>query len=329
MRVISRLIFVMLAMCASTLNWAASPNPPALYVFGDSLSDIGNDTILTKAQGISPAIPPSVSPKRTYYQGRFSNGPVAVEYLWQLLKKDPSASLAPFLSKQGLVLYGAINFAFGGSASGYVSQTPGKFYVPGVLGQIEMFRTALRGKKPQAGALYVIWTGGNDYIGGLTDQPAEVVGHISKAVETLYALGARNFLIPNLPDLGTAPIAQARAQELSLLTESHNDLLLDARDELATRLQGASITLVDIYAITQNLFQTGTVFGLPALESIAPGTGAVSCLFTNPATCPDVNLNVTITPGTPTFYFWDVLHPTTFVHIHYGRAMFNSLNSRP
>src|SRR3954452_15862717 len=138
MNSIIRIGFLLVAVFAQSMVWAASPRYDNLYVFGDSLSDTGNDLVLTKAQRISPAIPPSESPHRTYYKGRFSNGPVAVEYFWQALRNDSKAFLTPFLSKKGIALKGAINFAFGGSTSGYVNQTPGQFYVPGVLGQVDM-----------------------------------------------------------------------------------------------------------------------------------------------------------------------------------------------
>ena len=165
MSAIIRIGVLLVAILAQSAVSAAPTPPPAppkydnLYVFGDSLSDTGNDIILTKAQRISPAIPPSESPHRTYYKGRFSNGPVAVEYLWQSIRGDSKASLTPFLSKKGLVLKGAINFAFGGSTSGYVNQTPGQFYVPGVLGQVDTFRKVLQGQRPPARTLYLVWTG--------------------------------------------------------------------------------------------------------------------------------------------------------------------------
>ena len=83
-------------LCACTVAvpaaWAgATTNYQAMYVFGDSLSDTGNDFISTTAQRLVPAIPPSVSPYATYWQGRFSNGPVAVEYLWRLLGRKNAA----------------------------------------------------------------------------------------------------------------------------------------------------------------------------------------------------------------------------------------------
>ena len=262
MSAIIRIGFLLVAILAQSAVWAAPTPPPAppkydnLYVFGDSLSDTGNDIILTKAQRISPAIPPSESPHRTYYKGRFSNGPVAVEYLWQSMRGDSKASLTPFLSKKGLVLKGAINFAFGGSTSGYVNQTPGQFYVPGVLGQVDMFRKALQGQRPPARTLYLVWTGANDYLAvppAQTAQPTEVIANITKAIETLYSLGARDFMIPNLPDLGLAPLAGQNSPLLSQVTVIHNTLLADARDDLVARLDGVKIMLPDMYAATQTM----------------------------------------------------------------------------
>jgi phospholipase/lecithinase/hemolysin len=111
--------------------------------------------------------------------------------------------------------------------------------------------------------------------------------------------------------------------QLSLFTENHNILLTQALGELKSQLGGAKIHHVDIYALTRNLVGTGTVLiDLPALENIGIGTGAASCLFTNPYVCPDVDLTAAI----PNYYFWDILHPTTFAHGHYGQAMFDILH---
>lgn len=330
MKNIIKICLVFFAVFTFPSSWAAT-----VYVFGDSLSDTGNDIILTKAQRIFPAIPPSESPHRTYYNGRFSNGPVSVEYLWRLLQNDRNAVLTPFMSKQGLTLDGGVSLAFGGSKSGFVSQTPGLFYVPGVLGQIELFRKALKGKKPKADALYVIWTGANDYIvperGEGPAEPAEVVANITKAIETLYSIGARNFLVPNLPDLGLAPIVHESASQFSQLTQSHNALLERARDELDIRLKGAIITFVDIYAVSQNLLSTGTpppdpkpILIFPPALAVISGEVASACLFIDPTKCPDVNVTGNLSQA---YYFWDILHPTTLIHGYFGQAMFDKWKS--
>lgn len=64
-----------------------------LFVFGDSLSDIGNS--YDQTFGLLPPDPP-------YFEGRFSNGPLAVETLAQNL---------------GLTLNRETNFAVGGATT--------------------------------------------------------------------------------------------------------------------------------------------------------------------------------------------------------------------
>ena len=70
-----------------------------LYVFGDSLSDGGNSALLSGG-----AFPPS-----PYAGGRASNGPVAVEYLWNRFNPVD----ASFMSS----LKGGTNFAVTGATS--------------------------------------------------------------------------------------------------------------------------------------------------------------------------------------------------------------------
>ncbi len=149
---------VLLCLCSLFVQsgWAQTPRFDALYVFGDSLSDNGNDFILTKRLGIVPAIPPSETPHRTYFQGRFSNGPVAFEYLWQLIKQNPSAVVKPSLSLASPLQNGAISYAFGGATSGVNATTPGGFPVPGLLSQVDAFRFGLFGRQARAHSLFAL-----------------------------------------------------------------------------------------------------------------------------------------------------------------------------
>jgi len=257
MKTVPNFCFLLIAIFTLSPAWAAQPKYKTFYVFGDSLSDTGNDLILTKLQKINPPIPPSESPQHTYFKGRFSNGPVAVEYLWDLLEKKQKP-LIPFLSVKNIASSEAISFAFGGSKSGYLNQMPGEIYVPGTLGQVDLFSKALKGKKPRADSLFVIWAGANDYLLGEPAQPIEVVENISKAIEILHSLGARNFLIPNLPDLGLTPLAQQNqlGEQFLALTQAHNALLAQALDQLVSRLPEINVTVVDLFAVSQALLDS-------------------------------------------------------------------------
>ena len=325
MKIIPNFCFLLIAVLTLSPAWAAQPKYKTFYVFGDSLSDTGNDLILTKRQKINPPIPPSERPHRSHFKGRFSNGPVAVEYLWDLLEKKQK-HLIPFLSVKHISSSEAISFAFGGSKSGYLNQMPGDIYVPGTLGQVDLFRKALKGKKPKADSLFVIWTGANDYLLGEPAEPIEVVENITKAIEILHSLGARNFLIPNLPDLGLTPLAQQNnlGEQFLALTQAHNALLAQALDEVS-RLPEINVMGVDLFAVSQALLdpEKKIITSPPAITAITDRLDAATCFFVAPSTCPDVDF--TSAPG---FAFWDVLHPTTFIHQLYGQAMFEALDPK-
>jgi phospholipase/lecithinase/hemolysin len=323
-----RIWLVSAVMLLPSVGWSAPLKFDSIYVFGDSLSDTGNVLLLTGGLGISPAVPPSTSPNATFYQGRFSNGPVAVEYLWQSLTGNNSATLAPSLSLMSLPRKAGISFAYGGSGSGQSNVTPGGFVVPGVLGQVDAFRNLPRRQSTDPKALYVIWTGANDYVLGLTTNPGVVVGNIVVAIQSLYALGARNFLVPNLPDLGLSPLVQASgsAPQLTLLTKVHNALLAPALDLMAASLPGARIVRLDVFALTEKSLASGAVVASPpALAYLFPSSGAEACLFVSyPVLCPDVDFNA---PLPLPFLFWDAQHPTTLAHGAIGGAMLDALTA--
>lgn len=285
------------------------------YVFGDSLSDTGNDLRLTTklfqpliAGGILPkhfpAIPPSAKPHKSYYRGRFSNGPVAVEYVWKKLGSG-AAPLKPSEAVANPVDETAVNFAYGGSGSEQSNLTSGKFPVPGTLGQAQTLIAAYQaaGKPLPADGLYFIWTGANDYLNGLNPNPESVVGNIGQAIDNLYAAGARNFVVLNLPDLGALPLIaympEGSGTAMSQLTLAHNQGLALALSGLELTHPGIQFNTVDVYALFNQISAT-----------LNPGLGAAgACLAIDPNTCG----NVGPFPRSGEL-FWDVEHPTTEVH---------------
>lgn len=315
-----------LCVCALFVCFVVSPSavargvPPftAFYAFGDSLVDNGNDFILTQRAGLQPAVPPSISPHRAYADGRFSNGPVAFEYLWQLLSGNAPGSrdgLIPLLQDPNGNRRRAVDLAFGGTGTGVIDQTPGGFFAPGLRGQVDLYAALLaRGQTPGR-ALFAIFAGAGDYLRQTPLAPAQSVANIVASIRTLYAIGARNVVVVNLPDLGMIPMfaGQPQSGPLSQLTAAHNAALAGALATLQADLPELHLTPIDVNAVLQQVPPTFNVT-LPALDALvpaAPGQPPTSlCLFLAPATCPDV----------PTFdvdaqyLFWDAEHPTTVVH---------------
>ncbi len=301
----------------------------SFYVFGDSLADNGNVWRTSRRLGIDPAPPPSTSPHLTYYNGRFSNGPVAFEYLWELVSghaPDSDGGLKAFSSTPVPGPTRAVDFAFGGTGTPHVSQTPGGLFAPGLKGQVELFRLALRGRRPSKHALYAIATGSNDYRDDQFNQPLtppEVVGNIVDAVNTLYQLGARDVIVLNVPDFGLLPGGGGPGSPGSQLSAVHNTLLADALTKLSARRPNLRLFQVDINQ-TFGLLPPGMDLTTPALdamfppENLPPGFKMSLCLFINPVTCADVPTFETNSQ----YLFWDAVHPTTDGHYILGQYLY-------
>ena len=318
----------LLAASALQPALAAQPNYQAMYVFGDSLSDTGNDFAATSAMQLTPAIPPSVGTYASYWKGRFSNGPVAVEYLWKLLSRKNSAQLTPSFVDPSLDKKNSVNFAYGGSGSGDQNLTPNGFMVPGLKGQVAQYLGVLGKKKSDGNALYVVWSGANDYLQALDYSPISIVGNVEASITALYGKGARDFLVPNLPDIGNTPLIKQRGAgpTFTALAKAHNNLLAERLTLLSKTLPGIKIVRVDVFALGEALTKSGLINDdLPAISFLVPNNPtAAACLFLDPGSCVDVPDLGFLAP----FLYWDVLHPTTQVHGVIGTAMYLALSKK-
>jgi phospholipase/lecithinase/hemolysin len=209
-----------------------------------------------------------------------------------------------------------------------VTQTAGGFFVPGLKGQVGMFRDLVRGKATGKRALYVIIVGADDYLvtsPNMPAAPADAVANIADSIEQLYALGARDFIVLNLPDLGAIPLLANTpdvASALSGLSALHNTLLVDALSALRAKLAGAKIFAIDLTSAAQSLPSgVGTEVHIPALETFGFPVGVSSCLIVSPNTCP----NAPTFTVAPKFFYWDAEHPTTTIHQALGGLLFQAL----
>ena len=250
----------------------------ALIVFGDSYNDVGNIFIATL--GADPAPP--------YYNGRFSNGPIWLDHIashWGLPLK-PS-------------LAGGTDYAFGGAEVTQDIVTP-EGAIPSVPHQVAAYLLA-HGGKADPNALYVIEGGGNDIVNNLTSSgtsklPGEIAAGLAGAEVALREAGAKNFIIPDLFDVGLLPAAAANPQlasQQSLEVDAALKALL-AHDQA---LQGIAIVRLSAYQLLTGIFVDQSHFG-----------------FTNLITpCLDPVKHMVCADPAHTL-FWDDFHPTVFGH---------------
>jgi len=321
-----KLVALVVLCLLPSIAAAQVPQFDSLYVFGDSLADTGNIFIQTKAMRMNPPVPPSVTPHRTYFDGNFSNGYMAFEFLWERLsghRPGSSQGLKPFLESPVLPKTGAINFAFGGTGTPYVDQTPGGFYSPGLKGQVELFRLALKGKQPSPRSLYVVSTGANDYRVefNVPMRPEDVVNNIEQAIVSLYRIGARHVMVVDLPDLGQVP-ANAGSEEATALSNYHNYLLDGAVARLRAQYPSLRLTLLELDPLFTRLRATMDAEH-PLLDAYVPTKPWLSTCLLNPVSCEDVP--PMLFNSSFGFVFWDDVHPTTEAHHFLGDYAYEQL----
>lgn len=256
-----------------------------LLVFGDSLSDSGLAWQHSLTQG-GDAVPPSPP----YWQGRFSNGPVAVEVMAQTLG------------------YTLDNRAWGGATTdtrNILHGGFGDFDLTGVQSQVRQYLQA----SPSIAAQdqVVLWAGANDLF--ISRSPAgieRILNNLQGVSQQLIDAGARHILLPLLPDLGMAPFVveggAASALAFHHASASVNTGLLSMANVLSGQNPGVTIRTFDTPGFVQGLLDLGLDGVTPCVSG---GFWGVDGVCANP----EQRL------------FWDGTHFSAVAHQQMGLAM--------
>lgn len=288
-----------------------------LVVFGDSLSDGGNAFNMVNSPIFPNGFPPPPNNQRN------SNGLVAVEYLAQRLGVDliPSTEGGTNYAVSGAMTQVRDGFFPAGNpvtTGNYADPVYGASQLrtnSNLISQVSQFLDSGMPFNPSS-TLFVVWAGANDFF----FQPeAATIGssivNITDSIGELAILGARRFLIPNLPDLSRTPAIRALDeanpglgialgyQQLSYGFNLNLGLALNALEpQLAAAFPGLEIIQFDV---------------LSALEAVLADPAALG-LTNVTQSCNDIFF--TETCANPDEYlFWDPVHPTDVVHAELGR----------
>ena len=192
----------------------------SLFVFGDSLSDSGNNFLALKQQTTPvPISGNSFIPTFPYASGHYTNGQVWAQIGASSLGLSANPSLA-----------GGTDYAYGGARTG---TTPAGGFPPSLEVQVGSFLSQY-GPTIPGNALYVVEGGGDNArdalgeIGNCGGDPACISGKIQSAAASfagdiqtidseLEAAGAKNILDWNVPDIGKTPAVLAAGASASML----------------------------------------------------------------------------------------------------------------
>ncbi|WP_161784344.1 SGNH/GDSL hydrolase family protein [Aquabacterium sp. NJ1] len=281
------------AMLLACLAAPAAASYSQIIAFGDSLSDTGNLFKLTSF------LPTGGIPGAPYYQGRFSNGLVAVESM--------ASALGLSLTSQ----------AIGGAQTGPGNEGGAVLYGTGVSGQIQRYEASHN--RLDTNALYFLWAGANDFYTGnniySTTTYLTSSSNMLSNIRNLYNHGARDFFVPLMPDLSQTPEAlngTASYQSAALArTQEYNGALSAGLQSLSSSLTGANIVVFDTPAFMQKTVPTLAAAGLDVTDA-----------------CYDTKLE-SVCSFQEQYLFWDNVHPTNTGHWILGQAFASAVQAVP
>ena len=238
-------------------------------------------------------------PDGTYATGghHVSNGPTWIE---QLARDNALAGFTrPGLRNDGQQ---ARNFAIGGARA---NDYPCRFNLSDQLAAFFNSSTALT-----TDSLVVFEMGGNDLRDILAGaDPVLTMGgaldNIATAIGQLYVMGARQFLIMNIPDFGKSPSVQILdtiypgiAGAATGLAFTFNQQLMLMQSQLNFLYPGMDVRIFDANTLLNSIIANPADYGIEMVNKpcITPNVAPYKC--NNP----------------DTYLFWDGLHPTKAVH---------------
>ncbi len=303
---------VILVLGTSSSAWAKKNEFQKIFFFGDSISDSGNVHALTGLTSIPPfEVIPSAPYESKGGQFTFTSGKTwTQEFAHKMHAKKSGEAALQSPGKNG-------NYAFGG-ARARPDDPFNPSLVPSGTEQIDLYLADHI--EVDEKALYVIQFGGNDVrdaLGLLLFDPelfpmAESI--IESAVlatlgmiDSLYQMGARNFLVVNVPDIGLSPaikmFGDTAIATASFLVASYN-FGLDSGLQGLKLLPDISIKNLDLHLILTAVIDSPEDFKITNTEE--------TCLIffvEKDAEC----------HKTKKFLFWDGIHPTATIHKLVGK----------
>ncbi|KAM7251024.1 hypothetical protein ACFE04_022907 [Oxalis oulophora] len=310
---------------------------PAVYVFGDSLADVGNNDCLPVSLAKANFPHNGVDYPTKKSTGRFSNGKNVADLLCE---KVGLASPPPYLSLKKSIhnippnnnasILAGVSFASGGAGIFNGSDQKLGQSIP-LTQQIEYYTLVNKDILKQLGSssraaehlsksLFFIVIGNNDlfdYFGSDDLQkkytPQQYVNSMADSLKAhlkyLYNSGARKFAMAGISPIGCIPSERAKNETEGCNEASnqasvkYNGVLKSMLEQLKSELNGMFYSYFDAYDITQNMVQHPASYGFKEVKAACCGLGKLN------ANIPCIPISKYCSNRSD-HLFWDLYHPT-------------------
>ncbi|XAR60078.1 Triacylglycerol lipase [Bertholletia excelsa] len=324
------LTFFLLALLAISLV-NGQPLVPALFLFGDSVNDAGNNNNLLTI--VKANFPPYGRDFINHVPtGRFCNGKLAADFTAENI--GFTSYPPPYLSKKAAGKNFSMGANFASASSGYYEQTAKLYHTIPLSKQLENYKeyqkklVGIAGKANASaiisGSVYLLSTGSSDFVQNYyinpllykvytTDQFSDIlIKSYIIFIQELYGLGARRIGVTTLPPLGCLPASITQFGEdsnecvakLNKAAIAFNVKLNVTSQKLQAKLSNLTLVVLDVYQPLYDLATKPADHGFAEARKACCGSGLVEtsilCNAKSPGTCKNASVYV----------FWDGFHPT-------------------
>ncbi|KAK6279470.1 hypothetical protein POUND7_019737 [Theobroma cacao] len=313
---------------------------PALYVFGDSYVDDGNNNFLPHS-AVANYLPFGIDfdGKPT---GRATNGRTVVDFIATVGGFQYPPPILGMSEADRKTTRTGVNYASG--SSGILSENGHSMHmnVLNFFQQVDLFEnTTLKDLKSSfsstesfteylSKSVFFIHTASNDL--GLTyetstsknspDKYAEVlVEELFQQLQRLYKLGVRKFLVNNVSPLGCQPFnintkhhITSCVEEVNERISIYNKFLSNSLTKWQSTLSGSKFVLGDLYKIFQDVYASPASYGFKDVNSSC-------CVDRNGARILPCAQNVAPCEDRKSRVFFDPFHPSESMHFLWGRRL--------
>ncbi|KAM3380916.1 GDSL esterase/lipase [Capsicum galapagoense] len=326
-------LFVLVLACCSSVHGA----PTALWVFGDSLVDNGNNNFLNSVAK-SNYFPYGIDFNRGRPTGRFSNGKTFVDFLGELLGLAAPPPFADPNTRASRIL-GGVNYA---SAAAGILDESGQHYMERypLSQQVMNFESTLSQLRTMMSpddlnnylsrSIAVMVFGSNDYINNylmpsiytssINYNPQQfanlLLNRYARQLVALYSVGLRKFLLAGVGPLGCIPNQLATGQAPPGRCVDYVNQMLGSFNEGLRSLvsimnngthPGAVFVYGNTYTAIGDILNNPSRYGFNVWDRACCGVGRnqgqITCL---PYQFPCLDRSK--------YIFWDAFHPTQAVN---------------
>ncbi|KAI3890932.1 hypothetical protein MKX03_005323 [Papaver bracteatum] len=334
------LLCLTLMIVGKSSSGASAPVVPAVYIFGDSSLDCGNNNFLQN-QAKSNFAPYGVDFPTGQPTGRATNGATARDFIAQFLGLPYPPAYLSLSEEMRRITTTGINYASG--ASGILPETGTiRGDILTLDEQINYFNSSVTNDLPRsystptiisatlARSIFVISTGSNDYMNNYlqphfsnssqTYTPQQFANLLLDTFEQQLRVW-RKFLVVGICAMGCSPIVIARAvpkpttlcvEDINNLVNIYNNGLLTMLQRLASGLQGFTFVRADLFAQINAQFQDPVKFGYADARTPCCKFGASGTCIPGQNPCSDRDNRL----------FYDAIHPVQIVYYGFARDCF-------